>query len=551
MTSHWTGEPELLHSLDTAVPEILASQKANGQFGTKPWICTDQNVLLALAAAWSLKESLHFRSEQVLGAIARGGDALVDAQDEHGMFTFRKKDHSTWGQIFMPWLYSRWIRAYGIVRDGLDHSTRERWDAALQKGYEGISSLAMHEGGNIPAHHAMGLYAAGAVFGRADWQQQASEFMCQIASEQSEYGWWAEHKGPVGAYNFVYVEALGVYWSMSGDEVVLEALRRAARYHAGCTYPDGSLVETIDGRNPYLPGIRLGNAGFCHSAEGRGFLARQHELYLARGGKFDADYAAQILLYGGEGEIIESAGSRERHTYRMGDHALMRRKKPWFVSLSAFTADIPRNRWGLDRQNFVSVFHDGIGLIVGGGNTKLQPLWSTFTVGDVALLKHKPGDENPGFSPRDGLIHVPDRAKILEEEDRATLMLGYGETSCNVTVQDESETEISLVLTATEASAHPVEAHVTLIPHLGKGVKSAVGSVDALGEEAFEWRNPEWIEHAGWRLTVPEGARLVWPALPHNAYRKDGAATAEEGRLVVVVVFDAPAKRQELRLHVG
>ena len=125
------------------VPEILASQKPNGQFGTEPWISTDQNVLLALAAAWSLQDSSHHHSEQVLGAIARGGDALIDAQDEKGMFVFRKKDHSTWGQSFHPWIYSRWVRAYEIARDAMDDATRKRWDAALQKGYEGISTTAM------------------------------------------------------------------------------------------------------------------------------------------------------------------------------------------------------------------------------------------------------------------------------------------------------------------------------------------------------------------------------------------------------------------------
>ena len=41
-----------------------------------------------------------------------------------------------------------------------------------------------------------------------------------------------------------------------------------------------------------------------------------------------------------------------------------------------------------------------IGVFLGGGNTKLQPLWSTFTVGDVSLLKHKPGDETWGRGKR-------------------------------------------------------------------------------------------------------------------------------------------------------
>lgn len=547
----WTREPQLLESLDVAVPEILASQKPNGQFGTEPWISTDQNVMLALAAAWSLEDSAHCHSDRVLDAIVRGGYALIDAQDEKGMFTFRKKDHSTWGQIFQPWIYSRWMRAFGIVREAMDEQARARWTAALTMGYEGISQTAMRHVHNIPAHHAMGLYCAGEVFGREEWKTQARDFLREVAGTQSPHGWWAEHKGPVVAYNFVYAEALGVYYAMSGDGAVLEALRRAAQYHAGCTYPDGSPVETVDGRNPYHAGVRLGNVGFAHTAEGRGFLAQQHRLFLQAGKPFNGDYAAQMLLYGADGEMIETAAGQDRHAYRMDDKALMLRRKPWFVALSGFTAEIPSNRWGQDRQNFVSVFHDDAGVVIGGGNTKLQPLWSTFTVGNTALLFHRAGDENPDFSPREGLIHVPDCGTIEDGEDRPTLVLSYGEESCRVTVQPKNDRELALVLAATAKTGLPIEAHITLIPHLGQAVKSGAGEVAALGEGSFDWKNPGWIEHAGWRLTVPEGGRAVWPALPHNPYRKDGAATIEEARLVVVVPLDAKAARRELVLTVG
>ena len=64
MEKTWKPEPQLLESLDAGVPEILDSQKANGQFGTEPWISTDQNRLLPLAAAWRLKGSAHHRSDE-------------------------------------------------------------------------------------------------------------------------------------------------------------------------------------------------------------------------------------------------------------------------------------------------------------------------------------------------------------------------------------------------------------------------------------------------------------------------------------------------------
>ena len=66
MAEHWSPEPQLGESLFDDVPRLLASQKPNGQFGTDPWICRDQNVLLPLSAAWCLEGSPYYHSDEVL-----------------------------------------------------------------------------------------------------------------------------------------------------------------------------------------------------------------------------------------------------------------------------------------------------------------------------------------------------------------------------------------------------------------------------------------------------------------------------------------------------
>ena len=565
--SVWRPEPELMQSLDRAIPGILASQRENGQFGSEPWISTDQNQLLALAAAWSLEESCHYHSDEVLDAVARGGYALVDAQDEEGKWTFRKKDYSEWGQILMPWVYSRWIRAYRLVREAMSDEARDRWESGLLLGFERISTEELTRVHNIPAHHAMGLYCAGLVFEREEWRTQATAFIREVAAAQSPHGWWPEHGGPVVSYNFVYSEALGVYHALSRDHSVLEALERSARYHANFTYPDGSAVETVDGRNPYHEGVRLGNPGLSYSAAGRGYLAQQHSLHLAPdesrpddagpqpgSAAFDADYAAALLLYAGEGDLEEPAAGRERHLYQMGDEALVVRHKPWFSCLSAFTGEVPDNRWGQDRQSFVSVYHDSVGLIAGGGSTKLQPLWSTFTVGDTSLLKHRPGDENPDFRPRQGLIHVPERAELDADPEAARVRLHYGAETGSVTVRPMSQEELVLVMEATASSGVRMEGHVTLVPHLGEEVRWASGESAVLGEEPIAWRagnDGGWLERAGWRVSVPSGVSLTWPALPHNPYRKGGEAEVDEARLVLTLPFSPDQRRYEMSVVVG
>ena len=538
------------------VPGLLDSQDpATGRFGEGIWIVTDQNVMFPLAVAWGTEHSQnpYYHDAALLEALMSAGDALIDDQDEQGRWEFRKKDGSTWGPILMPWIYSRWVRAFGIIRESMPPPRRARWEAALLLGYEGISQTCLESIHNIPTHHAMGLWYAGKVFGRPEWQEQAREFLHQVAAAQAPEGYWSEHQGPVVSYNFVYVDALGAYYGMSGDEGVLEALRRAAKFHAFFTYPTGAKVETVDGRNPYSKGIMAGNVGFTFSAEGRGFLRRQWELAAAAGDSLAPDLTGSLLLYGEEGETEATVAERADGRFVFGpDEALVVRSGPWFVCLSAFVAPIPDNRWGQDRQNLVSVFHDDCGLVLGGGNTKLQPLWSTFSVGDPSLLAHQPGDENPTFEPAGELYHVPSEASIVDD-GLATLALQYGPESCRITVEASDDQCLSIRLSSTRSSGLAVSAHLTFIPCLGEELVTEAGHRSVLSEDAVELRADEigqWLQHHGWRAGVPAAATLTWPVLPHNPYRKDGSATPEEGRLVLTVPLSEAGGEQEVTLRV-
>ncbi len=546
-----------LKSLVQAVPAILKSyDPSTGRFGTGVWICTDQNVIFPLAAAWAVKSdnNPYYHDGELLKAIIAGGNALIDDMGSDGSWVFRKKDNSTWGTIRMPWTYSRWIRAFSLIRDAMPASDRERWEKALTLGYSNIMSRDIKRVHNIPAHHAMGLYCAGKVLGKTEWCDFASRFMAQVVAEQDIAGFWSEHFGPVVRYNLVYVDALGHYYAMSGDEAVLPALRRAARFHTMFTYPDGSLVETIDERNPYERSLRFGNVGFTYTPEGRGYLAQQMDLMRKTGLHIGADDAASILLYGQEGDAIPTTASyTDRLDVTPDGKALVRRKGPWFICLSAYHCPISENRWIQDRQNLVSIFHDAVGLIVGGGNTKLQPLWSTFIVGNISALAHKPGDENPRFTPTGELYHVPDGAAI-RQENPIGLGLIYGRERCSILIDPIDNERVKIIMSVEADSGLPVEAHLTLIPHLGKRFAGARGFETVLGQQAFELDSStvgEWIEHTGWKLTVPEGARVIWPVLPHNPYRKDGRTELNEGRIVLAIPFSPKRRNCEVVLSIN
>lgn len=549
---------QLLASLIKQVPDILKTYDAKtGRFGSGIWICRDQDIMYSLSVAYAAKlgDNKYYRNPQLLETIMKAGDALIADADDKGQWVFRKKDGSTWGNIWMPWTYSRWVRTFSLIKDDMPAARRAKWEKALILGYTGISKSQLGRVHNIPSHHAMGLYVAGKTLKRPEWCELAADFMQKVVADQSEGGYWAEGGGPVVEYNFVYVEALGIYFALSGDERVLPALRRAAEYHWHFTYPDGRSVETIDQRNPYGTTIRPGNVGFTATPEGRAYLKGQWDRLGLDG--FKPDAIAALVHLGKEGPIAETPGGGAMQSFVLSEEgqgkAATLRQGPWFICLSAYTTPIATNRWHQDRQNMFSVFHDRVGLVIGGGNTKLQPAWSTFTVGDESLLKHKPGDENPTFVPPAGkLFHVPGAAKLIREP-ACGLDLSYGAETCAVRVQPKDDRTLVCRLSATANSGLPVAAHVTLLPHMKGMLETGGGKRVELGEEPLHLSAKQVggsITHAGWRLKVPSSATLLWPALPHNPYRKDGRTEAGEGRLSVRIPLDARHRECDVLLEI-
>lgn len=523
---------QCLHDLVRQVPEILQSQDPKtGHFGTGIWISIDQNVLLPLAAAWSYRDAQnpYYHDPHLLNAIMLGGDALIEAQDKNGEFLFLKKDGSTWGQIYQPWIYTRWLRAFQMIRAAMPPDRRARWETALLLGYNGISreerTATLH---NIAAHHAMGLYFAGKIFDRPDWCQQGADVLHRVVGIQNLDGYWSEHSGPLILYNKVYVEALGVYHAVSHDDSVLDALRRASIYHAYFTYPDGTEMETVDERTPYLGKVRMPNVGFTFSPEGRGYLMR---IIGDLKGPIPADDAASLLLWGQEGDAVDITSGDFDYTLPSGKARIVR-QRPWCVVFSAFTAPLIQRRWIQDRQNFVSVFHDGDGLIIGGGNTKLQPRWSNFTLGDIHLLALKPGDRDPNFIPPPGLQHVPTSAQLLTG-NRLGVSLTYNHAHGEIALKIINDRRLEYTVSGDASLA----AHVTIMPRMGASVETAAGDKTTLSATPFDWHPGRWIEQAGVRFLLPPDVEAIWPVLPHNPYTIDGHAEASEGR----IVLDFPA----------
>lgn len=539
------------------VPATLKHYDAKTRrFGEGIWICTDQNVMLPLAIVYSTRGpgNTYYKDEKLLDVIMKAGDALIDDMDENGQWVFRKKDGSTWGKISMPWTYSRWIRTFALIRDDMPPDRRERWVKALMLGYGYIFKTQLGHLHNIPTHHAMGLYAAGKALNQPEWCRRADEYLHKVIATQAEGGYWSEGEGPVVNYNFVYIDAIGTYFVMSGDKTVLPAIEKAIGFHSHFTYPSGEPVETIDQRNPFHAGILPGNPAFSLTAEGRSWLNNQWRC--DEYGPLSDDAMALFILHGQEGPVAHatSRGIEDLFVLRDNgvDRAMTLRRGPWFVCLSAYVTPIGASRWHQDRQNLVSIWHEKLGLILGGGNTKLQPRWSNFTVGDVSLLKHTPGDENPNFQPKGELYHVPSAAQLVREPVPG-LDLTYGPDTCRIRVRIRDENTLEFVIEAKPLSDKPVVGHVTLLPQLGTELETKGGHKAKLTESPIDLTEEQvggGLTYAGCYWTLPPTASLHWPVLPHNPYVKDGRASPGEGRIEIRLPFDAKHREHVINIQV-
>ncbi len=535
---------QFLRQLAGRVPQMLKTYNpTTGRFGEGIWTCQDQNLMLPLAVVYASpgEGNSYYKDARLLEIIMKAGDALIDDMDERGQWEFRKKDGSTWGKISMPWTYSRWIRAYSLIRDDMPADRRARWTQAFDRGFSHIEKTQLGHLHNIPTHHAMSLYIAGQQLGRPAWCEVAAQVLRNVAKAQFEGGYWTEGEGPLVHYNLVYVDALGTYYKLSGDREVLPAIERAIRFHRHFTYPTGQAVETIDLRNPYSPAVLPGNPAFALTPEGRAWLQSQ---WRNLDGALNDDSLALFVLHGDEGKIADPAtrpaGGWFELTEKNVGRAATLRQGPWFICLSAYTAPVARNRWHQDRQNLVSIWHEKVGLVLGGGNTKLQPAWSNFTVGWMDLLRQQPGDTNPNFLPKGQLYHVPSDARLVREPE-VGLDLTYGPETCRARIRPRDEHTLDYRVEASARSGLPVHAHLTLLPRLGTTLETARGTSVTLKESPLILLAADLggsLTYNGYRLRLPPRATLHWPALPHDPYRKDGHATPDQGRIEIRLPLD-------------
>jgi hypothetical protein len=330
-------------------------------------------------------------------------------------------------------------------------------------------------------------------------------------------------------YNTVSLKAVAAYALKGGDRRALEAVQRAAAYHLAASYPDGSCVETFDERNRYsaAPATGLtwmlspfastrGVAAFF----GRGLMDRPPDAKPA------AISAMQVDSWRATpDEEVVPAEHPTQAKVLLTIPALTVRRGPWFACLSGATTRLPSTHFHHDLQNHVSVWHDRLGVTVGGGNSLHDPRLSTFFFHGVYLA-----DEGS--------------VEAIAGGGRLRLRYGLIRAVADLTFPDD----LTARFDARAEGDLPEDAEFACCLYRlhGKPVTLADGVERTLGEYVFWAGFPD--ENRSFRagkvtVSADRPLRAMWPCRPVNIYDPPALLPIEQAVLrVSVSLKDGPAR---------
>lgn len=476
------------------------------------------SALLAAAVLYAKQHPSNpfFGDKRKLALALKLGDLLAE-ENEKGRYT-QLLNH--------PWGTYLWLEAYRLLEKDLEG--RPRWRNELQKNIQALvedtasrvdypryQSPFIRTSPNHFAQWASTIHLAGRIFQRKDWEVLGARVMHRFATEeQTEDGYWGEHSdsGPTPSYNYLTFTGLALYWEHSHDPAALKALRRATSFHEYFTYPDGTPAEVINDRNRHSSPSYWGHFGFSHFPDGRRYAEFLTAFF--REGKLGGESTgvaqtlgrlAQNALYYHEGSTAPIPQDRSHYDHHMTVPAGIRKTGPWVVCLSGLiSTQAVTNQFYLDRQGHLSIFHEKVGLIITGANSKRQPELATFT----EIIK-------------DQVYYMPISSRLRMGEERDRLGLAYNSffTELEVAKPDRNQVTFHFVIVE-RGRLEEAQLTLQLCLKAGELLETSKSKV-ILGENRIEW-GPKEIDsiicHRDWTLQVPAEARLVWPVYPFNPY---------------------------------
>lgn len=421
------------------------------------------------------------------------------------------------------WEIHFWLDTYRLLEKELNDRRRALWKREIETitrwfageveariDFPRFQGPYIRTSTNHLAIFASTVHLAGIAVGNKDWQKLGARAMHRLAvEEQTVDGYWGEFtdNGPATGYNYLTMNCVALYYEHSQDKDALEALRRATTFHKYFTWPDGTPVETINGRNRHWAVSPWGHFGFSHWDDGRGYAEFLAGFFQNADGKSLGSRTlgrlAQTALYYHDGNAQKPPQQEVSFTHRMKAPAFIRKSGPWTVCMSGLIDTPIDSQFTLDRQGHLSVYHDKRGLIITGANSRQQPELATF------LEKTK-----------DRVTTIPLSSKVRPAADG--LALGYHTFFADIGLEMSDRLTFHFAITETgRGRLQDVTLNLQLCLKAGEKLETAK-SKRMLDDKKIALTPDDiggWIRHRGWTLHVPANAKLTWPILPFNPYK--------------------------------
>ena len=450
----------------------------------------------------------------MLALAIRIGDLLAD---EHERGVFEPRGDSDWDTYM-------WLESWRLLARELGKERRARWQRCIEENVALLVSDATERydfpwynspyTGTSPNHYALwaaNLLLAGWFFGNKEWESLGIKILRRFSStEQTDDGYWGEHSrsGPTIGYNHLTLSAVALYWEFMKDPAALKALRRATDFHQYFTWPDGVPVEIVNDRNRHWGVSAWSQFAFSNFPDGRRYAEFLAGFFRPEKMTMDAlGRLAQDALYFHEGPKGPIPQDQARYVYQMKVPAGIRKSASWVLALSGIIdTQAINSQFYLDRQAHLSVFHEKLGLIISGANSKRQPELATFSEKLMGQVVHIP---------------LSSRLQMGEKQDRLSLAFNTFFSDLYIPLPANNELSFRFVISGRGTPAEEPRLTLQLCLKAGEMLETGGGRKLTLSAERIELQPEEiggWIRHQGWTLKVDPSARLVWPIYPHNPY---------------------------------
>jgi hypothetical protein len=432
-----------------------------------------------------------------------------------------------WGRHIGEWLVYyqlealRHLESNGSAPEPLVSRLRAVVEGATARVYADFKMRFTGETNEFPGNHAVwhGLLfaAAGAHFKRSEWMDFSQDFMTRhVLPYQDAAGCWQEANGIVIGYSLVTALAVSLYAELTDDASARNAVARAFGLHDHFFLPDASnaVVADVRMRRHELPsvcfppgfvGCGLGGRLVLTAIERTREQLRTHGVYdnSAQAFAFFGSFCAWLF---GPAAQVESLGSdwQPPATVARAGQGAWRGYLTWQM-----VPEWGANRFVLDSQNFIELWHDEAGYLAGTGNSKFMPRFSTLRRIDQ------------------GRAYVPDRASGGSiSGSRATAHYDFGNDRLAITLTVNADAMTIAVRPETHVTGATYEFGLLLAFRPGEVIHAADRHYEVeprtliqIGHE-FNWRGLRW--------EAPVGARVEYPIVPHNSYTQDGLPHPED-----------------------